>query len=467
MDKSYSPASDVQVNGRGFVYQPTKPEHWIMGSGKATQRFGGGSLNPGGNWEEWLPNPDAQSKNGFEPMDCTIAGALNAYETLARFHGFKDFPRKCSRRFSAKMAGISTMGGNPHDSAESIRKSGVVSEEQWPFSSDINTWDEFYSAIPSMVIEIAKKSLDLFVFGHEYVFNGFALNKPALIKQALERGPVCVSVFGWRRGPDDIYFKEAGDQDQHWTEMSGSIVGYLENEYWNVLDTYPPFLKKVRWDTDFQTAEVYFLGRREPEAENKILVQIRDLCLKVIGLFQKQLQPVTVPSTHYPVPPIQPVKESLLPKPITMPEPTESKRERLYRVAKSCIGRDMSPNDVAPDSLACMESLDGVFLEAFGEHLLPPANRLSTANGYQAMLHDPRLEKITEADALPGDISIAPTGTSTNGSAHGHVGIRGKEDYMSNDSSSGLWKAHYTIAAWKLVFTGTLKFPLYYFRVKG
>lgn len=173
------------------------------------------------------------------------------------------------------------------------------------------------------------------------------------------------------------------------------------------------------------------------------------------------------PSIDPPLAPQEPVVQSLPTKPVSMPETTESKRERLYRVAKSCIGRDMSPNDVAPDNLACMESLDGVFLEAFGEHLLPSANRLSTANGYQAMLHDPRLEKITEAEALPGDISIAPTGTSTNGSPHGHVGIRGKETYMSNDSTSGLWKAHYTLAAWKLVFTSTLKFPLYYFRIKG
>lgn len=194
----------------------------------------------------------------------------------------------------------------------------------------------------------------------------------------------------------------------------------------------------------------------------------------LFGKFYKKQPPLTDPEIRYiplsealPVPPKPAPEPPLPPNPAPMPEPVETKRERLYRVAKSCIGRDMSPNDVAPDSLACMESLDGVWLETFGEHLLPLANRLSTASGYQAMLHDARLEKITEAQALPGDISIAPTGTSAKGSPHGHVGIRGKETYMSNDSSTGLWKANYTLPAWKLVFSTTLKFPLYYFRVKG
>lgn len=165
------------------------------------------------------------------------------------------------------------------------------------------------------------------------------------------------------------------------------------------------------------------------------------------------------------------IVEPMEPTPTTPPEPinlpvTESNREKLYRVSKACIGRDMSPKDLAPDQLACVDSLNGVFTEAFGQPIKPGI--VSTIELYHLMLNDPRFQKIGEPDVLPGDVSIAvsvQTGTSVK---HGHVGIWGKTEVMSNDSYSlpaGLWHAHYTLEAWKNFFWGTLHFPLHYFRV--
>lgn len=147
------------------------------------------------------------------------------------------------------------------------------------------------------------------------------------------------------------------------------------------------------------------------------------------------------------------------------PIPAKTKREYLYEVAYKCIGRDMSPADVAPDSLACAESINGVFKEAFGEFIGSGAALTSTAALYQTLRTDSRFELVI--NALPGDIVISPTGTSTKGSAHGHVGIWGKETIMSNDSSTGKWLANYLLRNWKLVFHDTLGFPVFYFRVKG
>lgn len=153
--------------------------------------------------------------------------------------------------------------------------------------------------------------------------------------------------------------------------------------------------------------------------------------------------------------------------PLTPPMPptpvVTSNREKLYDTAKACIGRDMSPQDIAPDSLACAESLNGVFKEAFGEDIKKGV--VSTEVLYHALLNDSRFILIAQSDILPGDISLAVTGQSAKGAPHGHVGIWGKETVMSNDSSSGLWKANYTLAAWPLVFEKTLGFPLHAFRV--
>ena len=83
--------------------------------------------------------------------------------------------------------------------------------------------------------------------------------QPAKLKAGLERGTVCVSVCAWKIGADDLYYKEATDADGHWT----FLVDYVEGEYWIVDDQYKPYQKRIAWNTDFQTAEVYFLKRNE------------------------------------------------------------------------------------------------------------------------------------------------------------------------------------------------------------
>lgn len=187
----------------------------------------------------------------------------------------------------------------------------------------------------------------------------------------------------------------------------------------------------------------------------------------------KQYQEEETPDINYipqpPKPPVVPQEASSTPQaPFyipTNPKTTMTNREKLYQTALASLHKDMSPLDKAPNTLACMESVDGVYLTCFGEHLLSPATRLSTELGYQAMIIDRRLEKVTSP--LPGDIVICPTGYSSIGSQHGHTGIWGNFDVMSNDSNTGLWTDNYTQTAWDTVFHKTLGFPVYYFRVIG
>lgn len=169
--------------------------------------------------------------------------------------------------------------------------------------------------------------------------------------------------------------------------------------------------------------------------------------------------PPPEPIIPIPVPePVQPVPEPVV--------PSESKREKLYRIAKECRGVDTSPADVASDDLACAESLNGVFKKAFGSPIATGTALVSTNALYKAMIKDPRLELVPGKDALPGDIVISPTGYSTKGADHGHCGIRGITTYMSNDSTTGKWTANYNLPNWKLVFHDTLGFPIHHFRVK-
>lgn len=271
----------------GFQFEPTKPDHWVMGSGKATERFGGSALMPYGHgWQASKPEAELQSKNNFETMACTIFGSLNAWETLAKFLGFTDFPSNCSDRFNAIIAGITPQGGSPQGSAESIRKTGTIPEAVLPFSENIYDWAQFYSPDPMTqeYLALAKTITDKFILGYELVFNGVAAGKPNLLKSALARGPVCVSMFAWKiNQATGNYFKASTDTDNHWVQ----VLDYVDGKYWIIFDQYEPFIKYVDWNTDFQTSMVYFLSRNN---QIDILTQIRNLCLQVIGLYTQLIK---------------------------------------------------------------------------------------------------------------------------------------------------------------------------------
>lgn len=161
-----------------------------------------------------------------------------------------------------------------------------------------------------------------------------------------------------------------------------------------------------------------------------------------------------------PVTPLKPITEVLPPNPAPI---MKTNAQKLYDTSVACLGTDMSPADIAPDSLACAESLNGVYLKTFGQHLGTGPALTSTLALYQEMVVDKRLQKVV--DPLPGDIVISPTGYSSKNSPHGHCGIWGNFDVMSNNSDSGKWKDNYTHEAWYDVFSKELGFPVYFFRV--
>ena len=246
----------------GFVYKKTPPKAWVHGQGKATVRFGAVPLMPGGHgWQEYVPKYELQNINGVESYSCTVYASLKAWITLANKLGLP-FPKDCSERFNAILANITPPGANPYDVGESIRQWGVIHNDLLPFDDTIKSTYEFFQPKPmdEGLIAEAKKILQKVEPGHEYLWNDSRFraptpNKPDILKRNLERGPICVSVHGWKKNDKGLYYKDKADDDNHWTMLED----YKEGEYWIINDQYKPFIKKVAWDTDFQTAQLYFL----------------------------------------------------------------------------------------------------------------------------------------------------------------------------------------------------------------
>lgn len=417
----------------GFLPEPTQDDHFVYGSGKLTERLGATVLMKNGKgWEKYLPKEEDQRNTYVEPMDCTIAGALNCWEGVANALKAKGiikdehFPRNCSERYSASFAGISPAGGSPHRSAEAIRTYKVINESILPLDEKIRTWDEFYSPrpMPEEFKKLARETTKWVKLGQEWLWNDESdlpkktpEQKAKLIGKALERGLVGVSVHAWKEN-GGLYYKDPDDQDCHWT------VIYEQDVYDKCFDTYKPYKKRIRPLTDYYCAKLYTMApktKEEVEAEEAQMKGILSQLLEKLKELFKLLMPSQDHITEIPL-------SEKYPEPL-MP----SKSDKLYDIAYSCIGIDMAPLN---DAFGCAEALSHVLMKAGVPDMHHPY--VGTAD-LDRWLRD----HLTAVEAPEkGDIAMFPTGTG-NGKVRGHCFVVGEHSWMSNNSQSGKWDYHW------------------------
>jgi len=138
---------------------------------------------------------------------------------------------------------------------------------------------------------------------------------------------------------------------------------------------------------------------------------------------------------------------------------TEKPSEKLYRISKKNLGKDLSPTQ---NELGCAESINQLHKIAFGDEI---GGGSSTYLLWQALK---KRNDFVVCDYEVGAIIISPTGTSRlGGNVKGHAGVCGKFQIMSNNSLTGLFDTKYTKISWENYFEKKLKFPIYYFRKIG
>lgn len=170
-----------------------------------------------------------------------------------------------------------------------------------------------------------------------------------------------------------------------------------------------------------------------------------------LGPFLDQEQPELPPT----LPPEAPKS------PPVAPMPTSA--EKIYQVAKLCLGEHLTLDSTVPADLGCAEAVSYVLGKA---GLSVPAKGFQgTANLYTWLLQHPDFKAVTTPTA--GGVVISPTGTSSKGAPHGHVGIVLQHGIGSNDSSTGLFKENYTTESWAKYFGVQKGFPVYYFAPVG
>lgn len=131
-----------------------------------------------------------------------------------------------------------------------------------------------------------------------------------------------------------------------------------------------------------------------------------------------------------------------------------SNSESLHTLAKSSVGKDVSPLDQAPDELGCAESVSNLIKMIERDFPI----HVSTARLFEECSR--RYKRTLEIK--PGYILISPTGYG-NGKVIGHTGIIGESVIYSNNSNTGLWDDKWTIDTWVKYYRGKGGLPLYVF----
>lgn len=196
-------------------------------------------------WTDCIPTYERQNR-GQETYSCVTQSGLNCLEVMTK--ALTGIEVNYSDSFAAKVSGTYERRGNSFVNFwDSARRNGLISEELRPFGN--GTISNFYRPVTSEEREAGKMWLSAYEIKNAWVFWGWP--QPEKMWEALQYGPfhtsVCASVRNVQNG---IYQKTGRPQDH-----AVAVVGGKYKEYFVILDSYEPFLKKYAWNYDFGSAQ--------------------------------------------------------------------------------------------------------------------------------------------------------------------------------------------------------------------
>lgn len=358
-----------------------------------------------GNWEAYLPTFEHQkTKAREETSGCTVFGSLSQIETLyKRLYGTEP---NYSERFTYLNVPIDPgHGADPQAVYETIRRHGLVDESQLPMTETLEDYLDD-SDITGSLRAKGQYWLTRHEFLHEWLWTFRPDNYLDVLREALKTSPLGVSVSAWNK-QGDVYVS-TGKVNNHFC----LLYKFDKDGHPWVYDTYENAKKKLAKDHNIRRAKRIWINRKTISALKKhrnILEVILD---------------------------------------------TLTMRKSLIDLCKESLGKDVTPDDLVPDSVACaitvstlIHSLDATFPKVAGTWSL-----------FDCLEHRKDYEKVPVP--IPGSIIISPTGMGKKGT-NGHVGIVMENNVIaSNDSSTGKFMQNYTYDSWCARYKDALGYPV-------
>lgn len=281
---------------KNFIY-PDIPENvFVFGS----NQIKGVPLRPDGDWRNFLPSEELQTRNNVESSSCYVHANQHAISTLLEEqYGIPD--SDFSERFNALLSNGTPNGGDPLACGQSIRHDGLIADSLMPFSQDIVTWPLFHSWFDTSEANCrteGKNWLSKWQPNYDIVFkmNDDVKVKYSQLREALKYSPIAVSVYGWVE-ENGLYIKPAGTQDNHLVECV-----YLDDQNrMYIRDTYSPFLKILEPFYNSSFAMRWAITKLELTEKKSLLLQLLDAITKLLKLFSIQDQEKNTPPVIVPV----------------------------------------------------------------------------------------------------------------------------------------------------------------------
>src|SRR3990167_2498692 len=253
----------------GYIEPEVKKEDFVLGGNQVPKE----NLQPDGQWLSYLPSEEEQIRKGVDVNNCTGFGTNSALETYSKRKFFQTV--NYSDRYLGIVAGTYPPGNDPNKVVETLRTvAGCIPEEIMPFVDGMAV-DDYYAPKPptTEARQLGREWLKKYYLRHDWAVTPQTEEgiRPQLLMEALKHSPVPIAVSAWQLIGDN-YFRFG--QDNHWCVL----VGYKENEYWIIWDSYIPYVKHLSWDFKFNWAKRIYVGAQdEPSQKQGGLVYYSEL----------------------------------------------------------------------------------------------------------------------------------------------------------------------------------------------
>lgn len=245
----------------GFIAPTIVPEDYFLGSGL----LGSQEINPSGNWLNFLPIFEPQSKT-IDVNGC-VSFAMNSCAEILHKFLYQTEPNYSDRFLASISETKPEKGGNtPKKVAVSFRASGAIPETEYPF---VDNLAEYYQEIPQQLKDMGLEFLKNYSWGYEWVDS-------ALLKNALRKSPVGCAVSAWQTNDKNEYIRFG--VSNHYVVL----VAFDEQDRPIIFDSYEKNLKTLEKNFKLEFTQMYTLTKKTPEIKKNFLRVIHNWFLSLL-----------------------------------------------------------------------------------------------------------------------------------------------------------------------------------------
>uniref|UniRef100_A0A6M3L5A2 Uncharacterized protein n=1 Tax=viral metagenome TaxID=1070528 RepID=A0A6M3L5A2_9ZZZZ len=247
-----------KFSNNGVILENLRDTDYIFGASPLDKKI----INETAQWIDYTPTYEMQRSNKFDTLGCVTFSELNVNEMLIKKQENKEV--NFSDRFTVVDSGTTTGGNTMRNVIESVRKNGLVYEDDYSWDKNSATRNEYFTPIPQNIKDKAKQWLLEYEIGYEAITNNIDS-----MKEALKYSPLWLAGYAWYK-QGDKYISYSTNANHCFI-----VIGYKENDYWIIYDSYEPYIKRLAWNFNFYYPKLIVLKKKEIKFNQEEIDKLR------------------------------------------------------------------------------------------------------------------------------------------------------------------------------------------------